>query len=209
MDPHTWPGKSRTTSTNIDSATMWGYRILSRRHAWGDERLGKVAREGQGYPWYQHDMMMMMMIFSIRLLFSQFKRQTVLFDQKIRLYQVHMLLARVDSGVMVTKGSAHSPKHQHYSRFTIWLFCVIPQHLLYGRVLPLCRDSVGVFYSSSRLGILNQEERQNCWCSKVIQEKTQSSGMETFASIRKRYFQARTFQNTFKLKKKSSKIEDL
>ena len=38
MDPHTWPCKSRTTSTNIHSATMWGYRMLSRRPAWGDER---------------------------------------------------------------------------------------------------------------------------------------------------------------------------
>ena len=61
MDPHTWPCKSRTTSTNILSATMWGYRMLSWRLAWGDERWGKVAREGQGYPCYQHDMMMMMM----------------------------------------------------------------------------------------------------------------------------------------------------
>ena len=25
MDPHTWPSKSRTTSTNMHSATMWGY----------------------------------------------------------------------------------------------------------------------------------------------------------------------------------------
>ena len=31
MDPHTWPCKSRTTSTNIHSATMWGYGMLS----WG------------------------------------------------------------------------------------------------------------------------------------------------------------------------------
>ena len=38
MDPHTWPCKSRTTSTNIHSATMWGYRMLSRRPAWCDER---------------------------------------------------------------------------------------------------------------------------------------------------------------------------
>ena len=60
MDPHTWPCKSRTTNTNIHSATMWGYRMLSRRPTWGDERYGKVAREGQGYPRYQHDMMMMM-----------------------------------------------------------------------------------------------------------------------------------------------------
>ena len=38
MDPHTWPCKSRTTSTNIHSAAMWGYGMLSRRPAWGDER---------------------------------------------------------------------------------------------------------------------------------------------------------------------------
>ena len=62
VDPHTWPCKNRTTSTNIHSATMWGYGMLSWRPAWGDERYGKVAREGQGYPRYQHDMMMMMMI---------------------------------------------------------------------------------------------------------------------------------------------------
>ena len=36
--PHSWPCKSRTISTNIHSATMWGYRMLSRRPAWGDER---------------------------------------------------------------------------------------------------------------------------------------------------------------------------
>ena len=28
MDPHTWPCKSRTTSTNIHSAAMWGYGVL-------------------------------------------------------------------------------------------------------------------------------------------------------------------------------------
>ena len=31
MDPHTWPCKSRTTSTNIHSAAMWGYGMLSWR----------------------------------------------------------------------------------------------------------------------------------------------------------------------------------
>ena len=31
MDPHTWPRKSRTTSSNVHSAAMWGYRMLSRR----------------------------------------------------------------------------------------------------------------------------------------------------------------------------------
>ena len=38
MNPHTWPCKSRTTSTNIHSPTMWGYGMLSRRPAWCDER---------------------------------------------------------------------------------------------------------------------------------------------------------------------------
>ena len=33
VDPHTWPCKSRTTSTNIHSATMRGYGMLYRRPA--------------------------------------------------------------------------------------------------------------------------------------------------------------------------------
>ena len=37
MDPHTWPCKNRTTSTNIHSTAMWGYG-MSWRPAWGDER---------------------------------------------------------------------------------------------------------------------------------------------------------------------------
>ena len=68
MGPHTWLCKSRTTSTNIHSATMWGYRMLSRRPARGDERLGKVASEGQGYPCYQHDMMMIWFKYSYLIL---------------------------------------------------------------------------------------------------------------------------------------------
>ena len=31
MDPHIWPRKSRTTSSNVHSAAMWGYRMLSWR----------------------------------------------------------------------------------------------------------------------------------------------------------------------------------
>ena len=42
--------------------------MLSRRPAWGDKRLGKVAREGQVYPCYQHDMMMMIIYMCIFLL---------------------------------------------------------------------------------------------------------------------------------------------
>ena len=51
--------KAGQTSTNIHSAAMWRYGMLSWRRAWGDEREGGVAREGQGYPFYQRDMMMM------------------------------------------------------------------------------------------------------------------------------------------------------
>ena len=35
---HIWLSKSRTTSMNIHSATMWGYRMEPRRPARGDER---------------------------------------------------------------------------------------------------------------------------------------------------------------------------
>ena len=45
MDPHTWPCKSRTTSTNIHSATMWAYGMLSRRPAW---TIGKSGERGSG-----------------------------------------------------------------------------------------------------------------------------------------------------------------
>ena len=38
MDPHIWPGKSRTTSTNIHSAAMSGYGMWLWRPTRGDER---------------------------------------------------------------------------------------------------------------------------------------------------------------------------
>ena len=62
MDPHIWSGKSRTTSRNIHPVAMWGYRLWLWRPAGGDERLGEVAREGQGYPCLWHGIMMMMMM---------------------------------------------------------------------------------------------------------------------------------------------------
>ena len=58
MDPHIWPGKSRTTSSNIHTSAMWGYRMYYWRPSGGDDQLGEVAREGQGYPCKRHDMMM-------------------------------------------------------------------------------------------------------------------------------------------------------
>ena len=44
------------------------------------------------------------------------------------------------------------PKHQHYWKLTIWLFCVINRAFIWGGVLPLCRGAVSVFYSSRLLG---------------------------------------------------------
>ena len=38
MDPHIWPGKIRTTSSNIHPAAMWGYGTWPWRPARGDER---------------------------------------------------------------------------------------------------------------------------------------------------------------------------
>ena len=38
MDPHIWPDKSRTTSSNIHTAAMWRYRMWSWRPTRGDER---------------------------------------------------------------------------------------------------------------------------------------------------------------------------
>ena len=38
IDPHIWPGKSKTTSSNIHTAAMWGYGMWPWRPAWGDER---------------------------------------------------------------------------------------------------------------------------------------------------------------------------
>ena len=38
MDPHIWPSKSRTTSSNIYTAAMWRYGMYSRSPAGVDER---------------------------------------------------------------------------------------------------------------------------------------------------------------------------
>ena len=43
------------------TAAMWGYGMKPWRPAKSDEWEGEVAREGQGYPCWRHDMMMMMM----------------------------------------------------------------------------------------------------------------------------------------------------
>ena len=49
------PRKSRVTSSNLHTAALWGYGVLPWGPAGSDERLGEVARKGQGW----HDKMMM------------------------------------------------------------------------------------------------------------------------------------------------------
>ena len=70
MDPLIWPGKSRTTSSNIHPVAMWGYGMCLWRPARGDERWGEVAREGQGYPFLRHDIIIIIIIHSLELFTS-------------------------------------------------------------------------------------------------------------------------------------------
>ena len=51
-------------------------------------------------------------------------------------------------------GTLYSPKLQYYWNLTIKLFNVIPETLVAGDVLPLCRHAVGVFYSPGQMGWL-------------------------------------------------------
>ena len=67
-------------------------------------------------------------------------------------YQVLPYWARVDLGVIgYEKDTQHSPKLQYYQILTIRLFSVISRTFVGGN-LPLCRDAVGLFFSSSWLG---------------------------------------------------------
>ena len=72
------------------------------------------------------------------------------------------LPARVDLGAIATKGYSAFPKLQQYWNLTIRLFIVISRTLV-GRVLPLRKDAVRVFYSHSLLDnmILGERNIQN------------------------------------------------
>ena len=48
MDPHTWPCKSRTISTNIHSATMWGIRYVVQKTCLRRWTIGKSGERGSG-----------------------------------------------------------------------------------------------------------------------------------------------------------------
>ena len=85
--------------------------------------------------------------FSMLLVCIQFKCQTVLFDLKIRPYQVLPLRTRVDLGVMVKRGTSQSSKLQYDRSLTIRLFSVISRTHRGVSVFPFCRDVIGVFYN--------------------------------------------------------------
>ena len=69
----------------------------------------------------------------------------------MRPYQVLRLRATVDLVAMAIKDYPHSPTPQQYWSLTIRLFCFI-NRTLFGRILPLCRGAVSVFYNSIQLG---------------------------------------------------------
>ena len=60
MNPLTWPSKSRATSTNLHTAAQCRYGMSPWGPARSGERLGGVAREGQRYPCWWHDNILMM-----------------------------------------------------------------------------------------------------------------------------------------------------
>ena len=88
--------------------------------------------------------------FSMNIVWTQFKIQTVLFDPQIGLYQVLSLRARVDLGAMPMKRYFTFPKVPGLELHHQIVKCHI-QNTRWG-VFLLCRDAVGVFCSSSRLG---------------------------------------------------------
>ena len=59
MYPLTRPSKSRATNSNLHTAALWGYGVYPWGPTWSDERYGGVTREGQRYPCWWHDKMMM------------------------------------------------------------------------------------------------------------------------------------------------------
>ena len=70
----------------------------------------------------------------------------VLLKPEIGSYQVLPLRARVDLGAMAMKGFSAFPKATASD-------CLVSyQDTRWGRVLPLCREEVGVFYSPRRRG---------------------------------------------------------
>ena len=70
----------------------------------------------------------------------------------IGLYQVLSRRARVDLGAMAMKGCSVFPKAPALLEPHHQIVKCLIQDTHGGRVLPLCRSAVGVFYSPNRLG---------------------------------------------------------
>ena len=47
---------------NVHSSTLCGHWVPCRGHVKSSRQQGRMARESQGNPWYQHDLMMMMIM---------------------------------------------------------------------------------------------------------------------------------------------------
>ena len=96
--------------------------------------------------------------------------------------------ASVDLERWQWRSTPYFPKLKHYCSITIREFCDVSRTLVcvFGR-LPLCRDAVGIFYSSSRLcsiGSSTEEKSEKISSSlsiKGLKERTISwSGTGTF-----------------------------
>ena len=83
------------------------------------------------------------------------------------------------------RGTPHSPKLLHYWTLTIRLFNVISRTLIW-KVLPLCRDAVGVFCSNSWLGhnvLVKIMKSWDIWFGKLPKEKKKSYILYTILYI--------------------------
>ena len=93
MEPHIWPGKSRTTSSNIHPAAMWGYgwspedlpEAMNDREKW-QERVRDIRASGTTWWWWWYHISAQYTIFTLEhsfrklwetLFFSLWVRKTL------------------------------------------------------------------------------------------------------------------------------------
>ena len=62
MNPHIWPGKSRTTSSTHTYSSSVRIRDVALKTCQRRWTIGRSGKRGQGYPCWRHDMMIMMMM---------------------------------------------------------------------------------------------------------------------------------------------------
>ena len=141
MDPLIWPGKSRTTSTNIHSTAMWGY-VKTCQRRW---TIGRSGRRGSGISVLaarpddddDGDSIFRQIVTKLSLMHGWIPSRYYLscLDWIWEQWQWRCTL--------------DSPEPHDWT-VTIRLFCVISRTFIRG-VLPICTDAVGVFYNSYRL----------------------------------------------------------